>query len=113
MQIFLGQGNGTFTAGELVDESGGPFRDVVNAVLADVNGDGCPDVVDVDTIALIHIFPGDCKGDFDNTTNYPSLRSRGYRFRVGGCGPQWRRISGYHRRRHPGRTWGRLWHRNR
>ncbi|MGA7853207.1 MAG: FG-GAP-like repeat-containing protein [Candidatus Acidiferrales bacterium] len=69
VQIFLGQGNGTFTAGELVDESGGPFRDVVNAVLADVNGDGCPDVVDVDTIALIHIFPGDCKGDFNNTTN--------------------------------------------
>ncbi len=66
VQMYLGQGNGTFTAGELVDESNA-LRDVTNAVLVDVNGDGCADVVDVDTIALVHIFPGDCKGDFDQT----------------------------------------------
>jgi FG-GAP-like repeat/Abnormal spindle-like microcephaly-assoc'd, ASPM-SPD-2-Hydin len=67
VQMFIGKGDGTFTPGQLVDESGGPDRDVTNAVLADVNGDGCPDVVDVDTIALVHIFPGDCKGNFDQT----------------------------------------------
>ena len=70
VQVFLGQGDGTFTVGEQVDESGGPDRDVTNAVLVDVNGDGCADVVDVDTIALVHIFPGDCKGNFDNQTNF-------------------------------------------
>jgi hypothetical protein len=67
VQMFLGQGDGTFTAGELVDNSNGADRDVTNAVLVDVNGDGCADVVDVDTIALVHIFPGDCKGNFDQT----------------------------------------------
>ncbi|MFZ0640689.1 MAG: FG-GAP-like repeat-containing protein [Candidatus Acidiferrales bacterium] len=69
VQIYLGQGNGTFTAGAVVDESN-PVRDVLNAVLADVNGDGCADVVDLDTSALVYIYPGDCEGDFDNTTNY-------------------------------------------
>jgi hypothetical protein len=69
VQIFLGQGNGTFTTGEVVDE-GDPLRAVLNAVLADVNGDGCVDVVDVDTSALVYIYPGDCKGDFDNTNGY-------------------------------------------
>jgi FG-GAP-like repeat len=69
VQMFIGKGDGTFTAGQQVDNSGGPERDVANAVLVDVNGDGCPDIVDVDTIALIHIFPGDCKGNFDTLTN--------------------------------------------
>jgi hypothetical protein len=70
VQMFIGKGDGTFTAGQQVDESSGPVRDVTNAVLVDVNGDGCADVVDVDTVALIHIFPGDCKGNFDNQTNF-------------------------------------------
>lgn len=70
VQLFLGKGDGTFTPGEQVDNSSGPVRDVTNAVLVDVNGDGCADVVDVDTIATVHIFPGDCKGNFDNQTSF-------------------------------------------
>lgn len=68
VQSYLGHGDGTFTAGEVVDESDA-VRDVLNAVLADVDGDGCADVIDVDTSALVNIYPGDCKGDFDNTTS--------------------------------------------
>lgn len=69
VQIYLSQGGGRFAAGKVVDASNA-VRDVLNAVLADVNGDGCADVMDADTSALVFIYPGDCKGDFDNATNY-------------------------------------------
>ncbi len=66
-QIFLGNGDGTFTAGQVVDGSqeGLLPRIVQNAVLADVNGDGCPDAIVVDSYAEGSIYLGDCKGDFD------------------------------------------------
>jgi FG-GAP-like repeat len=72
VQIYLGKGDGTLTPGEVVDQSNNaPLeRDVLNAVLGDVNGDGCPDAVDVDTYAGIYVYLGDCKGNFDNTTHY-------------------------------------------
>jgi hypothetical protein len=72
VQVFLGKGDGTFTVGQLVDQSSGGTisRLIQNAVLGDVNGDGCPDVVDADDESVVRIFLGDCKGNF-NTTNPP------------------------------------------
>jgi hypothetical protein len=66
-QIYLGKGDGTFTPGEVVFSSDGEDLEVPNAVLADVNGDGCQDVVDVDTNGQINVYLGDCKGNFDTT----------------------------------------------
>lgn len=68
-QIYLGNGDGTFTPGEVLVY--GALTEVPNALLADVNGDGCPDVVDVDTNGEVNIYLGDCEGNFD-TTNYES-----------------------------------------
>jgi hypothetical protein len=68
-QIYLGNGDGTFTPGEVVDGSSA-LREVPNAVLADVTGDGCPDAIDIDSVASVRIYPGDCKGNFDTTTNF-------------------------------------------
>jgi hypothetical protein len=69
-QIFLSNGDGTFAAGQVIDQSNlGLLAQIVqNAVLADVNGDGCPDAIVVDSFAEASIYTGDCKGDF-NTTN--------------------------------------------
>jgi hypothetical protein len=72
-QIFLGNGDGTFTEGELV---GRPilnllFRSLTNAVIADVNKDGCPDVVGTDTLAEAVIFLGNCTSAFDHSTTPP------------------------------------------
>jgi|GEM_PF-1410896 len=68
-QIFLGNGDGTFTAGQVLDGSQGGVvpRVLQNAVLADVNGDGCPDAIVVDSYTEASIYFGDCKGDFDTT----------------------------------------------
>jgi hypothetical protein len=62
-QIFLGNGDGSFNAGQVIDVSLPQ-----NAVLMDVNGDGCPDAIVADGFSLVVISPGDCKGDFNNTT---------------------------------------------
>lgn len=69
-QIFLGNGDGTFTAGQVLDvsQSGIVPRFVQNAALADVNGDGCPDAIVVDSDTEASIYLGDCKGDFDTTS---------------------------------------------
>ena len=67
VQIYLGNGDGTFTPGEQVDQSNNAIvsNDVFAAILADLTGSSCLAVVDVDTYALARIFPGDCNGGFD------------------------------------------------
>ena len=69
-QIFLGNGDGSFSAGEVINAGQGGYDPQIpnNAVLADVSGDGCLDAIVIDTYADAAIFPGDCKGGF-NTTN--------------------------------------------
>lgn len=70
-QIYIGQGNGSFVAGEILEAGaafGGFFVD--SGILADVTGDGCPDGLVGDNASVVHVYPGDCKGHFDNTTNY-------------------------------------------
>jgi len=69
-QIFLGVGDGTFTSGQVLEisQQGNVPRIVQNAALADVNGDGCPDAIVVDSNSLAAIFRGDCKGDFNTSS---------------------------------------------
>lgn len=70
-QIFIGKGDGSFSAGETLYQLGGRLNDFVeNGILADVTGDGCPDAVVGDSVTTIHIFPGNCAGQFDKTTSY-------------------------------------------
>jgi hypothetical protein len=70
-QIYIGKGDGTFTAGQTLEQGaamGGFFID--SGILADMNGDGCPDGVVGNNASVVHIYPGDCKGNFDTTLNY-------------------------------------------
>jgi len=70
-QIYIGKGDGSFTAGQILEAgaaAGGFFVD--NGMLADVNGDGCPDGLVGDNASVVHVYPGDCRGHFDNTSNY-------------------------------------------
>ena len=70
-QIYIGLGNGSFAAGEILERGaamGGFYVD--SGILADVTGDGCPDGLVGDNASVVHVYPGDCKGHFDNTTNY-------------------------------------------
>jgi hypothetical protein len=72
-QVFTGNGDGSFAVGALVDYGNGdPLLDLEspNAVFADIDSDGCMDVVDVDTYALVRVFHGDCKGNFDSNGGF-------------------------------------------
>jgi hypothetical protein len=68
-QIFLGNGDGSFIAGQVIyqGQGGSVPKNPNNALLADVNGDGCLDAVAVDTFTEAVIFLGNCKGGFNNT----------------------------------------------
>lgn len=67
LQIFLGNGDGTFTAGQVLDTSSDGGKVVQNGVLADVNGDGCLDAVETDSLGNALIYPGNCQGTFGTT----------------------------------------------
>jgi len=75
-QIFLGIGDGTFSSGEIVDSSiyGLPN----NAVLADVNGDGCPDTIVADIDADAVVFLGNCQGTFSSNPSVYGMGDVGY-----------------------------------
>jgi hypothetical protein len=62
-QIFLNNGDGTFTPGQTVMENGG-FDSLVDGRLGDVNGDGCLDVVVADQFTEAWVALGDCSGKF-------------------------------------------------
>jgi hypothetical protein len=69
-QVYLNNGNGTFTAGQLFFENavvpGVPPVQALSAALADLNGDGCTDAVVTDGYGLAWIYTGNCKGTFSN-----------------------------------------------
>jgi hypothetical protein len=62
-QIYLNAGNGTFTPGATLVESG-PFNIVLAGALGDVNGDGCVDALVADGNGYVWVLPGDCAGNF-------------------------------------------------
>ncbi len=62
-QIFLNNGDGTFTAGQTLLENG-PFNFLVDGRLGDVNGDGCLDAVVADAFTPAWVALGDCSGKF-------------------------------------------------
>jgi hypothetical protein len=66
-QVFLNNGDGTFTAGQTLIENG-PFNCVLDGRLADVNGDGCLDAVVADAATVVWVFPGNCGGSFAKAT---------------------------------------------
>jgi hypothetical protein len=67
-QVYLNNGNGTFTPGQLFFANGslgaGPPEQALSVALADLNGDGCPDAVVTDGFGLGWIYTGNCKGTF-------------------------------------------------
>ena len=69
-QVYLNAGDGTFTPGATVIESG-PFNIVLAGLLADVNGDGCLDAIVADGNGYVWIAPGDCGGNFGAVTYVP------------------------------------------
>lgn len=69
VQAYLNNGNGTFTPGQLFYVNFlnpyGAAEQAVGAALADLNGDGCTDVVVIDTYGLGWTFTGSCNGTFN------------------------------------------------
>lgn len=63
-QIYLNNGNGTFTAGQLFFLNGGPIVPdyAFSAAIQDLTGDGCPDVALTDAYGLAYVYAGTCSG---------------------------------------------------
>ena len=61
-QIFLNNGDGTFTAGQTIAEN--YFSILTDGQLADVNGDGCVDALVADATTGVWVSLGDCGGNF-------------------------------------------------
>jgi hypothetical protein len=76
VQIFLNNGDGTFAAGQVLDAPNGEGDNpqvVQNAVLADVNGDGCLDAISLDSYGNAEVYPGNCSGGFQTNLNAGAL----------------------------------------
>jgi len=73
-QVYLNNGNGTFTPGQLVRGNeaviDSPPELFESAAVGDLNSDGCGDLVLTDTYGLAYIFTGNCNGTF----NYPPVQ---------------------------------------
>jgi hypothetical protein len=65
---YLNNGDGTFTVSQpFVDFPA--FAHVITSIaVADINGDGCVDLIDTDTEAMATVFPGNCDGTFQNSS---------------------------------------------
>lgn len=65
-QVYLNNGNGTFTPGQLFFANQAfpniPPQLGLSAALADLNGDGCNDAVLTDSYGLAYVFSGNCTG---------------------------------------------------
>jgi len=66
IQVYLNNGNGTFTAGEVVAQS--YEAELLGSVLFDANGDGKTDVIFADAFGALWVYDGNGDGTF-NTTN--------------------------------------------
>lgn len=69
-QVYTNLGNGVFTPGFVVEESG-PFNVPMAGALADTNGDGCADALVADLSGFTWLAPGDCKGNFPAGIHIP------------------------------------------
>ncbi len=73
-QVYLNNGNGTFTPGQFVRGNeaviDSPPELFESAAVGDLNRDGCSDLVLTDTYGLVYIFTGNCNGTF----NYPPVQ---------------------------------------
>jgi hypothetical protein len=66
-QAYLNNGNGTFTAGQLIFQnqiSVAPYEIALSVAIADLNNDGCADVVMTESYGLAYVFNGNCNGTF-------------------------------------------------
>jgi hypothetical protein len=67
-QAYLNNGNGTFTAGQLlfanVFPPFGPPEIALSVAIADLDNDGCQDAVMTESFGLAYVFSGNCKGTF-------------------------------------------------
>ncbi len=68
-QAYLNNGNGTFTAGQVLFVNDflpppTPSDLALSVAIADVNNDGCQDVVMTDSYGLAYVFDGNCNGTF-------------------------------------------------
>jgi FG-GAP-like repeat len=71
LKSYFGKGDGTFTAGTLVwSGNPGTGSDVTTAALADVNGDGCPDLAVAIDLGWVDLFYNDCQGNFPTAPSH-------------------------------------------
>ena len=64
---FLNQKDGTFKATQVVDWAMPTLDNILtNVTVGDVNGDGCPDLVDTNGLGAAIVFLGNCDGTFQN-----------------------------------------------
>jgi len=72
LQLFYGNGDGTFATGPQVwGSNGGPFpSDIGIAAFADLNGDGCPDIAVTLNFGWVDLFFNDCKGHFPQSPSH-------------------------------------------
>lgn len=68
VSVFPGNGDGTFQARADYPVSGAPFA----AAIADINGDGIPDIVTADQSGEISVLLGNGGGTFQTAVNYPA-----------------------------------------
>jgi hypothetical protein len=75
-EVALGNGDGTFRAGQLLQEDGsglGGVTAVTAAPVADIDHDGCIDAVTVDVDGLGKFYKGNCDGTFQTPFSWFSL----------------------------------------
>jgi hypothetical protein len=71
-QVYLNNGNGTFTAGQVFfhnyfEPPPGQPELAMSVALTDLTGDGCADAVVSDTYGLVSVYAGNCAGMFNTT----------------------------------------------
>ena len=67
VHVYLSEGDGTFKESDHPYES--YFAFALNAVAADMDGDGCPDIVTSIVGGIVYVFHGNCDGTFQNFPN--------------------------------------------
>jgi hypothetical protein len=68
VHVYLSEGDGTFKHSDFILEDG-PFVTALNAAAADMDEDGCPDVVASTDSGTVYVFHGNCDGTFAGFPN--------------------------------------------